>query len=1208
MAYKGTGGVYHMSLPTIASVVQKKIGEKINTSMYNVQFIGLQPDNSGWFYHDGLRSGYADYREYIDNVYTPNDVPITEFTTFSTPFKTLDSAFGDVRPDTTMATIGRTAAKDTLYRTYSAKQLHDKVYSGKGITRGLNATLGLVGHLNGFSVYIDPYTGRAGDLEYMSSTYANYTNDIGGAPDTEDLNGYFSIDNGFNKHYFITPTELAQGSVDVLRSNLFTGENILASARGGIGNKYVNIQEEGEDGKKGKDYRYRGGNYSNSAPTGKLRNGETSEGVYREAETIDGDKASPDSDSQSEEQLLGRLQRTVGVAEGHMDGSQLIEATNNAFRKNRYKTLVSRFCTGINDADVSETQTAVNKVYGLSHGRNLLTKNAEDGGEPDKSLGYVNPYCRVWTNHHEYSLYSRLIRPFSGKQANSQQDAGQNKNLDLFRSTSGSTLLDEYSVLDFNTNTIRFSPTSKHNGEYNKDVKRCMFSIENLAWKGQTKYLLEDQKGPFGGRIMWFPPYGLTFNENTNVDWASHSFIGRGEKIYTYVDSERRGNLDFNIIIDHPAIVNEYGNDANISENDLLRFYAGCDIPELSKPKQEPEKYHLIRQEEGKTKKPSYKKIKFAVFFPNNYSGEESGELAKDVNYPIMYLLNGVGTGEYYNATTKQLETIPYSNGDDNWFSTYKLVTDGTTNTLYPGKETKVNIKDTSDVLFGEFNGGYEMDISDNVGISQCKVSLPVRNPYKDWTSSNVGVVGSDEDLKYSYNICRKKTETSGSTNEDTYVLSGINTHKNRVDDGLWFYRVDKTYRTKRGGEILKTLPNYVDIKSHGLNSVLGLDKVRGAFPDYGDTTYVSLADMAAALMPKHTVHMKQKYFDAENVKIISDIIHNHKIRRIDVEGYASKQGYTNKNEMGLSKRRSQTVAKWLEEWLNGKLDASETNTDTILIEPEEEKGTEQIDRGTNDNQDSIIKLDKCAVATISYQDMKEYEAEVALDSAEKYITLNVGEGERFLTKDELIQWANENGYTLVDEEKTTANNAVSLKGYGNEYKFFKKLEKNSPLIFNRLKEKIQYFEPAYHSISPEGYVERLNFLNQCTRQGATNTGNGGAANNLAFGRAPVCVLRIGDFFYTKILITSISIDYSETTWDMNPEGAGLQPMYAKVSIQFIFQGGSDISGPVSRLQDAMSFNYYANMGVTSDYAERMKRDKSGNVIGIQASPINRKQ
>lgn len=1197
MAYKGTGGVYHMSLPTIASVVQKKIGEKINTSMYNVQFIGLQPDNSGWFYHDGLRSGYADYREYIDNVYTPNDVPITEFTTFSTPFKTLDSAFGDVRPDTTMATIGRTAAKDTLYRTYSAKQLHDKVYSGKGITRGLNATLGLVGHLNGFSVYIDPYTGRAGDLEYMSSTYANYTNDIGGAPDTEDLNGYFSIDNGFNKHYFITPTELAQGSVDALRSNLFTGENILASARGGIGNKYVNIQEEGEDGKKVKDYRYRGGDYSNSAPTGKLRNGETIEYVYREAEAIDGDKASPDSVSRSKEQLLGRLQLTEGVQEGNMDGSHLVEATNNAFRQNRYKTLVSRFCTGINDADVSETQTAVDKVYGLSHGRNLLTKNAEDGGEPDKSLGYVNPYCRVWTNHHEYSLYSRLIRPFSGEQANRQQDAGRNKKLDLFRSTSGSTLLDEYSVLDFNTNTIRFSPTSNNDGEYNKDVKRCMFSIENLAWKGQTKYLLEEQKGPFGGRIMWFPPYGLTFNENTNVDWASHSFIGRGEKIYTYVDSERRGNLDFNIIIDHPAIANEYGKDGNISENDILRFYAGCDIPDLSGVNNNTETYRLEKKEAGKTNNPNYKKIKFAVFFPNNYSGEEGGDLANNSDYPIMYLLNGVGTGEYYDIETNELKTIPCTYGEnENWFRKYDIVTEAT---IKQGdKDVTVKIQDESKVKTRfVFDGGYEMGQSSDVGISLCTDSLPVLSPYKDWKQANVAIDGDAKDLQYSYNICRKTV--SGSTNEDVYILSGINTYKDRPNDGLWFYRVDKTYRKDKSGELLKITKNYADLKSHGLNSKIGLDIVKETFPDT-NTTYVSLADIAKAIMVKETSGMPDEYFDQGTVKTLTGMLDANNIAKIEICGYASSQGYSEKNEDGLAKRRAQTVKKWLKERLGSKLNSSgaEIEIDSFKEQPDREK---------NDNQSQIIKLDKCAVVTISLQPKEENDTESNSSSLQESL-ITVGNGYKYTTYESLKQEADAQGFTIIPIRKNTVDETVSLKGYGNEYKFFKKLEKNSPLIFNRLKEKIQYFEPAYHSISPEGYVERLNFLNQCTRQGATNTGNGGAANNLAFGRAPVCVLRIGDFFYTKILITSISIDYSEATWDMNPEGAGLQPMYAKVSIQFIFQGGSDISGPVSRLQDAMSFNYYANMGVTSDYAERMKRDENGNVIGIQASPINRKQ
>ena len=1199
MAYKGTGGVYHMSLPTIASVVQKKIGEKINTSMYNVQFIGLQPDNSGWFYHDGLRSGYADYREYIDNVYTPNDVPITEFTTFSTPFKTLDSAFGDVRPDTTMATIGRTAAKDTLYRTYSAKQLHDKVYSGKGITRGLNATLGLVGHLNGFSVYIDPYTGRAGDLEYMSSTYANYTNDIGGAPDTEDLNGYFSIDNGFNQHYFITPTELAQGSVDALRSNLFTGENILASARGGIGNKYVNVKEEG------KDYSYRGGDYSNSSSAGTTRllskNGDdsssgqqTTTGVfYRESDanstTTDG--SNQESEQSGEEKLLGTYVASRGFNLNDTNGSDLLARTNEAFANNKYKTMISRFCIDVDDDD-NEIQSA-KSVYGISHGRNLLKKTETYNN------GYLNPYCRVWTNHHEYSTYGRLIRPFNEDEDGftTQASTGKSKGWDLFRSTSGSTLLDEYSVLDFNTNTIRFSPTSNNDGEYNKDVKRCMFSIENLAWKGQTKYLLEEQKGPFGGRIMWFPPYGLTFNENTNVDWASHSFIGRGEKIYTYVDSERRGNLDFNIIIDHPAIANEYGNDANISENDLLRFYAGCDIPDLSGVNNNTETYRLEKKEVGKTNNPNYKKIKFAVFFPNNYSGEEDGDLANNSDYPIMYLLNGVGTGEYYDIETNELKTIPCTYGEnENWFREYDIVTEAT---IKQGNEdVTVKIQDESKVKTGfVFDGGYEMGQSSDVGISLCTDSLPVRFPYKDWKQANVVIDGDAKDLQYSYNICRKTV--SGSTNEDVYILSGINTYKNRPNDGLWFYRVDKTYRKNKFGELLDITKNYADLKSHGLNSKIGVDIVKETFPDT-NTTYVSLADIAKAIMTKQTSGMSDKYFDQDKVDTLKGMLDANNIAKIEICGYASSQGYSEKNEDGLAKRRAQTVKKWLKERLGSKLDSTGTE---IKIE----SFKEQPDRKKNDNQSRIIKLDKCAVVTISLQPKEENNDEsTSLSLQESLIT--VGNGYKYTTYESLKQAADAQGFTIIPIRKNTVDETVSLKGYGNEYKFFKKLEKNSPLIFNRLKEKIQYFEPAYHSISPEGYVERLNFLNQCTRQGATNTGNGGAANNLAFGRAPVCVLRIGDFFYTKILITSISIDYSETTWDMNPEGAGLQPMYAKVSIQFIFQGGSDISGPVSRLQDAMSFNYYANMGVTSDYAERMKRDENGNVIGIQASPINRKQ
>ena len=48
-----------------------------------------------------------------------------------------------------------------------------------------------------------------------------------------------------------------------------------------------------------------------------------------------------------------------------------------------------------------------------------------------------------------------------------------------------------------------------------------MFSIENfLLGRVKKNYFVnhEDQKkGPLGGRIMWFPPYDLRFNEDSKV-------------------------------------------------------------------------------------------------------------------------------------------------------------------------------------------------------------------------------------------------------------------------------------------------------------------------------------------------------------------------------------------------------------------------------------------------------------------------------------------------------------------------------------------------------------------------------------------------------------------------------------------------------------------------------------------------------------------
>ena len=50
--------------------------------------------------------------------------------------------------------------------------------------------------------------------------------------------------------------------------------------------------------------------------------------------------------------------------------------------------------------------------------------------------------------------------------------------------------------------------------------------------------------------------------------------------------------------------------------------------------------------------------------------------------------------------------------------------------------------------------------------------------------------------------------------------------------------------------------------------------------------------------------------------------------------------------------------------------------------------------------------------------------------------------------------------------------------------------------------------------------------------------------------------------------------------WDLNPEGIGVQPMLCSVDLNFKFIGGSSLGGPISQLQNAVGFNFFANTGL----------------------------
>ena len=69
----------------------------------------------------------------------------------------------------------------------------------------------------------------------------------------------------------------------------------------------------------------------------------------------------------------------------------------------------------------------------------------------------------------------------------------------------------------------------------------------------------------------------------------------------------------------------------------------------------------------------------------------------------------------------------------------------------------------------------------------------------------------------------------------------------------------------------------------------------------------------------------------------------------------------------------------------------------------------------------------------------------------------------------------------------------------------------------------------------------------------------------------------MGDQWHTKVIIENIQFAFSNSPWDTNPEGYGMQFMSADITMQMKVIGGESMAGPISVLQNAVTFNYYAN-------------------------------
>ena len=663
--------------------------------------------------------------------------------------------------------------------------------------------------------------------------------------------------------------------------------------------------------------------------------------------------------------------------------------------------------TAKGDMNKNSSQLSQANGGGFSKGNAVMNKNSFQNGYYNGTKDTAeNTYCRSWTTIDRYDKIGKLVRSGSGDGESINGLYGSDKV--NYRDTPGSSIgsvLDKYGKPKITPYTTD-SPT---------DLKQYMFSIENLAWADRITDLPLYEIGDGDiinnkkGRIMWFPPYDINFSESNNVSWESTNFIGRGEPIYTYNNTERSGNLSFKVVVDHPSYANSFRGNSGPDDHYINSFWAGCIPPEF--------KDKLTVSEESWVDTVTYTTPQKITPTP---------EIAPDVNLVVYFPNDNI--------------TLP-------------------------------------DV---EINGRYYEN------------GLTIAGPID-------------------YNV-----------NTEGYTYGVGNYH------GLF----TKGIHLKTGWE---------DRTNYGLNG----NSYYSSFIEFDGNRYNNWQDIGT-LLPAIETWLKEKC--------------QHCV--CNVTGFASQQGNPTSND----------------NLVTGRADAIVNVLITKLFQflPENERVNRfRKHKGPIPNNPACLPGDDAAIDKRPCKLDRRAEITFEVDKS-------------FVAED--IQLPNK----VEDIVNLQYNKKITDRFY-NETLYFDQLTDADPLVFDSFRQKIKYFHPAFHSTTPEGLNSRLNFLLQCTRQGPTSESQG--PNNLAFGRPPVCVLRIGDFYNTKIIMDSVNIDYEPLVWDLNPEGIGVQPMIANVTIAFKFIGGSSLMGPINKLQNALSFNYFANTQVYDARADYISKDKDPNLI-----------
>ena len=715
------------------------------------------------------------------------------------------------------------------------------------------------------------------------------------------------------------------------------------------------------------------------------------------------------------------------------------------------------------------------------------TRTSTPSAGTNEVVGYE--YCRLFTKDRPYMTYDEL-----------QKTDGN------IRKFSNSVLDNTYNL---NIAPIRGNESTNIQGG---KVKKYMFSLENLAWRTSNRpgFTYEDlpdcEKGPNGGRIMWFPPYDLTYDESVSTTWTDHTFLGRTEPIYTFSNSKRTGNVSFKIVVDNPSITNllvekELEKVGNSEATKVINsFFAGCLKYDI---------YDLAKRYRQFTLKDIFDTVSYL-------DDEEIEKLVAELPNPDPNANPNVNTAPAAltasTATTAVtqfniIEPIMFFEND------------------YPDPKTtlKVSTKNYKD-LFDEY-----------------------KNSKSSYQTGAMNKIIKYNDPTYTDYVSTITTLPNYSTQE--WLKQYIDTRSNSLGEFFDYAQTEFTQLQTFLTEVGKSLKQ---------GDTITFSLIGSASAIAGDTYNVNLSTrrINSVIQYIETYDYEgeklKKYIDSKKLIITqtpkgeNETIQDPKYKFINCsEEFLNKkiEGVKSINAMACRRVRVSNIVR--------------TAGSTQPPQTEEEK--------TKENEGSLPAKDQNEI-----------------DSPPQTKFVKVIEKRR------------------VQKKKTQVRQDLTkrlLRKLLTECNYFELIRQSDPMIYDGIKEQIKHFNPAFHSMTPEGLNARLVFLQQCMRPGDTiptvsETDSGGQTliyndvTNSVFGAPPICVLRVGDFFHTKIAIDSLTLKYDDVPFDLNPEGIGVQPMIATVSLGFSFIGGHGLAEPIAKLQNALSFNYYANTEMYDERAE----------------------